>query len=82
MPHINDPLLTPCACPAVATDNFVEDVHGGFQCEVQKPYVLYRNRANEVRCGLPLGSGAAVPALQRSLALSPCQHLRPAGAAL
>ncbi|PSC74420.1 mRNA-decapping enzyme isoform B [Micractinium conductrix] len=33
---------------AVATDNFVEDVHGGFQCEVQKPYVLYRNRANEV----------------------------------
>ncbi|KAL4439688.1 hypothetical protein ABPG75_002689 [Micractinium tetrahymenae] len=33
---------------AVGTDNFVEDVHGGFQCEVQKPYVLYRNRANEV----------------------------------
>lgn len=33
---------------AVATDNFVEDVHGGFQCEVQKPYVLYRNRVNEV----------------------------------
>lgn len=32
----------------MGTDNFVEDVHGGFQCEVQKPYVLYRNRANEV----------------------------------
>lgn len=37
---------------AVAADNFVEDVHGGFQCEVQKPYVLYRNRANEVWVGL------------------------------
>lgn len=35
----------------MGTDNFVEDVHGGFQCEVQKPYVLYRNRANEVRLG-------------------------------
>lgn len=52
----------------MATDNFVEDVHGGFQCEVQKPYVLYRNRANEVRgamcclcpgCGV-LGCGLAV----------------------
>lgn len=45
---------TPCnlSVAAVAADNFVEDVHGGFQCEVQKPYVLYRNRANEVRCTL------------------------------
>ncbi|KAL4854030.1 Proteasome subunit alpha type-6 [Chlorella vulgaris] len=34
---------------AVGTDNFVEEVHGGFQCEVQKPYVLYRNRINEVQ---------------------------------
>ena len=38
--------------PTVATDNFVEDVHGGFQCEVQKPYVLYRNRANEVHAAI------------------------------
>jgi hypothetical protein len=39
---------SPAAPPVpVATDNFVEDVHGGFQCEVQKPYVLYRNAANE-----------------------------------
>lgn len=46
MPCCDSP--RPCCC-SVATDNFVEDVHGGFQCEVQKPYVLYRNRANEVR---------------------------------
>lgn len=43
--------------PAVAADNFVEDVHGGFQCEVQKPYVLYRNRANEVRACTLLRAG-------------------------
>lgn len=42
---------------AVAADNFVEDVHGGFQCEVQKPYVLYRNRANEVRACVLLRAG-------------------------
>lgn len=52
--------FTPIACTlfllscTVAADNFVEDVHGGFQCEVQKPYVLYRNRANEVRFSLSL----------------------------
>jgi hypothetical protein len=41
--------FVPCAGAAVGTDNFVEEVHGGFQCEVQKPYVLYRNRINEVQ---------------------------------
>jgi hypothetical protein len=32
---------------AVATETFVENVHGGFQCEVQKPYLLYRNSDNQ-----------------------------------
>eukprot|EP00887_Chlorella_sp_A99_P001721 scaffold8.g1721.t1 len=31
-----------------SADNFVEDVMGGFQCEVQPPYLLYRNKAGEV----------------------------------
>jgi hypothetical protein len=30
-------------------DNFVEDVMGNFQCEVNKPYLLYRNKNSEVR---------------------------------
>ena len=29
-------------------DNFVEDVLGGFQFEVATPYVLYRNKLDEV----------------------------------
>ena len=31
-----------------SADNFVEDVGGGFQCEVKEPYVLYRSSAGGV----------------------------------
>ncbi|GAB4813797.1 hypothetical protein N2152v2_000843 [Parachlorella kessleri] len=31
-----------------SADNFVEDVMGNFQCEVNKPYLLYRNKNSEV----------------------------------
>lgn len=35
-------------CVRPPADNFVEDVMGNFQCEVNKPYLLYRNKNNEV----------------------------------
>ena len=39
---------TSCATHDVSADNFVEDVLGGFQFEVATPYVLYRNKLDEV----------------------------------
>jgi hypothetical protein len=31
-----------------SADNYVEDVGGGFQCELNPPYLLYRNKVGEV----------------------------------
>lgn len=31
-----------------SADNYVEDVGGGFQCELNPPYLLYRNKLGEV----------------------------------
>ena len=31
-----------------SADNYVEDVGGGFQCELNPPYLLYRNKIGEV----------------------------------
>lgn len=31
-----------------SAENYVEDVGGGFQCELNPPYLLYRNRVGEV----------------------------------
>ena len=33
-----------------ATENYVEDVVPGFQCEKSRPYLLYRSKDDEVPC--------------------------------
>ena len=36
-------------CVFVFTENYVEDVTAGFQFEKSRPYLLYRNKRDEVR---------------------------------
>ena len=40
--------LSAASCFSCCSDNYVEDIHPGFQFEKSRPYLLYRNKDEEV----------------------------------